>query len=164
MADRLSLRKILETIALLMLLMTWALTAWAVLGPQRLPERIPIHFNASGQPDGWGTPRMLWLMPAVATVTYLLMTLVARYPSAFNFPMRTTPAVRRQLEATALSMLSWLKCEVVCLFGWIQYETIHLARSGQRTLPVMFMPGVLVVVFGTIAWHIAAMRRTARAG
>lgn len=157
------MRKILETIALLMLLVMWAITAWAVSGPNRLPPRIPIHFNGAGRPDGWGTPGMLWMMPVVATVIYLLMTLVARYPSAFNFRVRTTPAMRRQLEAIALELLSWLKCEVVCLFAWIQYESIHLARSGQGRLPALFMPAVLVVVFGTIAWHIAAMRRTARA-
>lgn len=157
------MRKILETIALVMLLAMWATTALAISGPHRLPARIPIHFNAAGQPDGWGTPGMLWMMPVVATVIYLLMTLVARYPAAFNFRVRTTPAVRRQLEAIAIGLISWLKCEVVCLFAWIQYESIHLARSGQGTLPVLFMPAVLVVVFGTIAWHVAAMRRIARA-
>jgi hypothetical protein len=157
------MRKALESAALLLLVFSWALTAWVVMGPDALPARIPTHFNATGQADGWGTPGMLWLMPAVAAVVYLLMTLVARYPSAFNFPMRTTPDVRRQLEATALGMLSWLKCEVVFLFAWIQYETIHLARRGQGTLPALFLPVVLAAVFGTIAWHIAAMRRAARA-
>jgi len=133
------------------------------MGPDPLPSRIPTHFNAAGQPDGWGTPGMLWVIPLVATVIYLLMTLVARYPSSFNFPIRVQPSARRQLEAVALRMLSWLKAEVVCLFACIQYKTIEFAHHGQGTLSPWFLPAVLIVIFGTIAWHIAAMRSAARA-
>ncbi len=157
------MRKTLEIVALLLLLMAWALTVWAVSGPSRLAAPIPVHFNAAGQPDGWASPGTLWLSPIVATVIYMLMTLVARYPAAFNFPLRTAPAARRRLETIALDMLAWLKCEVICLFAWIQYETIHLARSGQGKLSVLFLPAVLVTIFGTIAWHVVAMRRAARA-
>ena len=157
------MRKTLETIALLLLLCTWAITAYAVAGPNHLPARIPTHFNVAGQPDGWGVPAMLWLMPVVATFIHLLMTLVARYPAAFHFPVRTGPASRRQLEAIALEMLSWLKAEVVTLFAWIQYQTIQFARNGEGVLSPFFLPAVLVVVFGTILWHISAMHRAGRA-
>jgi hypothetical protein len=61
-------------------------------------------------------------------------------------------------------MMAWLKLEVVGLFAWIQYQTIHLAQRGEGSLPVWFLPAVLGVVFGTIAWHIAAMYRVGRAG
>lgn len=157
------MRKTLEIVALLLLLLTLGMTAYAVSGSTPLPARIPTHFNAAAQPDGWGRPSMLWFMPIVATVIYLLMGLVARHPAAFNFPMRTAPAARRQLEAIALGMIVWLKFEVLGLFAWIQYQTIQFARRGQGALSPVFLPAVLVVVFGTIVWHIAAMRRAARA-
>jgi hypothetical protein len=104
---------------------------------------------------------MLWLLPMVATLIYLLMTLVSRYPAAFHFPVSAGPASRRRLEAIALSMLAWLKAEVVCLFAWIQYQTIQLARRGEGALSPFFLPAVLVVVFATVVWHIRAMRRVA---
>jgi Protein of unknown function (DUF1648) len=157
------MRRTLEIVALLLLLMAWAVTFWAVSGPNRLAAPVPDHFNAAGQPDAWASRGTLWLSPIVASVIYTLMTLVARYPAAFNFPLRAAPAARRRLEAIALGMLAWLKCEVICLFAWIQYETIHLARGGQGTLPALFLPAVLVTIFGTIAWHVVAMRRAARA-
>ena len=157
------MRKMLEIIALLMLLAVWGITAVSVLGSNSLPARIPTHFNVAGQPDGWGTPAMLWMMPGMAAATYLLMSLVARYPSSFNFPMRVHPAARRRLEALGLSMISWLKAEVICLFACIQYKTIEFARSGQGRLSPLFVPSAIVVVFGTILWHMGAMRRGARA-
>ena len=157
------MRKTVEMVALCMVVFVWAVTANAVLGRNPLPAKIPTHFNAAGQPDGWGTPGMLWLVPVVGTVIYLLMTLAARYPAAFHFPMRTTVSARRKLEAIALSMISWLKVEVICLLAGIQYATIRFARNGEGTLSPVLMPLVLVAVFGTITWHIAAMRRVARA-
>jgi len=157
------MRKALEIIALCLVVFVWAVTASAVLGPNRLPARIPTHFNAAGQADGWGTPGMLWLIPIVGSVIYLLMTLVARFPGAFQFPLRTLPAGGRQLEVLALSMIAWLKAEVVCLFAWIQYETINIVRQGQGRLSPLFVPLLLVAVFWTIGWHMAAMRRAARA-
>ena len=156
------MRRILEVVALLLLLFLFAVTAYAVAGPDPLPAKIPTHFNAAGQPDAWGTPAMLWMLPAIAAVVYLLMSLAARNPAAFHFPMRVRPPARRRLEAIALAMISWIKVEVVCLMAWIQYETVAFARRGQGTLAPMFLPIVLGAVFATIAVHIGAMRRVAR--
>jgi uncharacterized membrane protein len=153
------MRKIAEAVALLLVVFIVAATAWAVLGPHPLPDRIPTHFDAAGNPDGWGRPGMLWLVPVMATAIYLLMTWVARFPSAFNFPIRLPAAARPRLEAIALNMIAWLKLEVVALFGWIQRQTIAFARQGHGTLSPVFLPLVLIVVFGTIVWHIAVMRR-----
>ena len=156
------MRRIAESVAVLLVVVTVATTAWAVFGPHPLPARIPTHFDADGNADGWGTPAMLWLLPIVSAAVYLLMTWVARFPAAFNFPMRTTAAARPRLEAIALNMISWLKLEVTALFAWIQHQTIGLARQGHGALSPVFLPVVLMVVFGTIAWHIAAMRRAGR--
>lgn len=89
------------------------------------------------------------------------MTLGARYPAALHFPVRCTPAARRRLEAVALGMLSWLTAEVVCLFAWIQYQTIQSARRREGAPSRFFLPAVLVVIFGTVLWHLGAMHRVA---
>jgi|SRR5580704_13049286 hypothetical protein len=157
------MRKSLEAAALVLLCLTWGRTANALFGSDPLPAQIPIHFDLGGRPDRWGTPEMLWLMPLMTTVIYSLMTLVARYPSAFNFPMRIKPAARPHLEAIALNLISWLKVEVLGLFFWIQFQAIQYARNGSGELSPVFLPLALVTIFGTIAWHIVAMRRVGRA-
>lgn len=156
------MRKVAEAAALILVVLTLGTTAYAVWGPNPLPERIPTHFDPAGNPNGWGTPAMLWLVPLMSTIIYLLMTWVARFPSAFNFPMHTTLAMRPRLEAIALGMISWLKVEVVALFAWIQYQAIAVARHGRGTVSQLFMPLALVVIFGTIAAHIMSLRRAAR--
>lgn len=156
------MRKAYEFTALAALLVLWATTAYALLGPNPLPSRIPTHFDLAGNPNGWGKPGVLWLLPIVGAVLYALMTLVARYPAHFNYPVVVTSANRAPLQNLGLRMVGWLKAEVICLFAAIQVMTIQAARGTRSGPSPMFFAIALVVVFGTIGWHIVAMRRTLR--
>lgn len=157
------MRKALEWIAVVGLVLVLALTAYALYGPHPLTGRIATHFNASGQPNGWGTPAMLWFMPGVAVFIYALMTVVARFPASFNYPFRITPRTRPLLEALTMQMVAWLKAELMATFAWIQWGTIRSAQEGKLGLSSFFLPVVIGIVFGTIFAHFIAMRRAARA-
>jgi len=155
------MRKTLEFVSLAGLgALAWV-TAEALAGSHRLPSRIPTHFDMAGRPNGWGTPHMLLLLPIVGGAMYLLMTVVSRYPGAFNYPVRVTPANSKRLQELALGMIAWLKAEVIWLFAAIQIAAVHAARSGGGGLPAWMMPLVLGVVFGTIIGYVIAMRRSA---
>jgi uncharacterized membrane protein len=84
-------RKLLAFIAVAALAASGALTAMAIHGTPPLPARIPTHFDAAGNINGWGEPRMLWLLPIIATGVVGLMTLVSFFPQSFNYPVRVTP-------------------------------------------------------------------------
>jgi len=156
------MRRNLEIVALAALAVLIFTTARALYGPVRLPQQIPTHFAADGRADAWGPPQSLLALPIFALLLYTLMTVVARFPSAFNFPARVTPANREALEAISINMIAWLKVEVLCLFCWVQHMTIQAARSGQGSISPVFMPLTLGVVFATILWHFVAMRRAAK--
>jgi uncharacterized membrane protein len=55
-----------------------ALWIGAAAAYPRLPARIPTHWNAHGQPDGWGGPASAFLFPAIATGVALLVHLLPR--------------------------------------------------------------------------------------
>ncbi len=156
------MRKLLEAITLLALGVQISFTILALFGSDRLPERIPIRFDAAGNPNGWGSPAMLLILPAVAVTIYLLFTVVSQFPSAFNYPVRVTVANRLRLQSLALNMIEWVKAEVVVLFAWMQWATIQLARHPQRGLPASMMPVALVAVFATVASYIVAMFKIAK--
>ncbi len=158
------MRKALEIVGILALILLVILTIRTFYGPARLPARIPTHFNAAGQADGWGSPAMLLVFPAIAVVIYLLMTLVSRFPAAFNFPVRVTPFNRQRLEDLALNMIAWLKVEIVVFFTWIEASAIQAARHPGHRLSPFLMPALLVTVFVTCSLHIAGIFRAARIG
>jgi uncharacterized membrane protein len=157
------MRRIAEIVSLAALAAIYWITYEALAGPGRLHDQVPTHFNLAGKPDAWGPPSMLLLLPIMATGLYLMMSLVSRFPSAFNYPVRVTAENRERLQTLALTMIGWLKAETMCLFAWIQWISIQVVRLQGKGFPAVAMPITAVVIFGTLVWFIVAMRKTAKA-
>jgi hypothetical protein len=157
------MRRPLEIISLLALAAIAWFTFGALAGPHSFGGRFPTRFDVAGRPIAWGSPWMLLTLPIAALFIYLLMTLVSRYPGAFNYPVRVTPANQARLQALSLEMIAWLKAEVLWLFAIIQIATVRAARIGHLGLSPRFMPIALGVVFATIIGYISAMFRTRQA-
>ena len=151
------MRRTLELLGWIALAVNGWVTYWAVWGPNPLPERIPIHFDLAGNPNGWGSPKGIFILPAVALGLYLLMGLVARYPAAFNYPVKVRPEFRARAEELALDMIAWLRAELACLFCTLQLAVIQAARTGRAPEIAWVMPVYLLVVLGTIAGFMVAM-------
>jgi uncharacterized membrane protein len=158
------MRKSLEAIGLLALAVLFWITWSALYGPQPLPDRIPTHFNAAGQPNGWGPPATLWFLPMIGALLYGAMSVVARFPSSFNYPARVTPENRPRLEALALSMIAWIKTELVCLFALIQWSIVQAVRQVVWKMSPALVPLSIFVIFATIAGHAVAMGRAGNSG
>jgi uncharacterized membrane protein len=156
------MRKILEAISLASLAALLWITYGALYGPERLPDRIPTHFDLSGNPNGWGSPGALWLLPIVAVVFYLAITITSRFPSAFHYPVRVTQENLPRLQAISLQMIAWLKAESLCLFAWIQWSIVHAVREGRFSLSPFLMPVFLVLILGTVLGSIVVMIRAAK--
>jgi uncharacterized membrane protein len=162
-AERIAMRKSLEAIALIALFLMGWITYLAFDGPDRLPDRIPTHFDIAGNPNGWGSPAALLLLPIVAVGLYFAMTVVSRFPAAFNYPVRVTRQNLPRLQSLTLDMIVWLKAELACFFAILQWAIIRAVRSGQGQLFTWLVPGLLIVVFSTIGWHFVALFRAAKA-
>ena len=149
------MRKSLEAIGLIALAVLVWITYQALAGPERLPDRIPTHFDMAGNANGWGSPAMLLLLPVVAVGLYLAMTVISRFPMAFHYPVRVTPANLPRVQELTLDMVTWLKTELACLFAVLQWWMIQAARSGDGRLPALLVPGFLVVIFATVGWYMS---------
>ena len=57
------MRRTLEIVGVGMLAVLYWITYSALNGPEKLPNRIPTHFDFSGQPNAWGPPGLLWFLP-----------------------------------------------------------------------------------------------------
>lgn len=158
------MRKVLEAISLGALAVLFWITCRTIYDPERLPERIPTHFDLAGRPNGWSSPTALLLLPVVAAAIYLGITLTSRFPSAFHYPVRVTPQNRPRLQALSLQLIVWLKTELMCLFAWIQWSIVEAVRNGGGSLSLALVPLSLLVVFATVGWHVVAMFRAANPG
>jgi uncharacterized membrane protein len=156
-------RKTLEVVGLGMLAVLYWITYAALHGSERLPDRIPTHFDISGQPNAWGPPDFLWFLPAVAAGIYLLMTVLGNIRfRRYNLPVPVTEANLPFIQEQTILMVAWIKCEMLCLFTYLQWSIIQSARDGAFRLSPLLIPVFLVVIFSTVGWCLTTMIRGAK--
>jgi len=160
------MRKTLEAITLAALALLVFVTGRALFGPNPLPDRIPINFDLSGHPVGMG---LLYHAAAGPGSSHCPLP-AGRGGGAVSLLLSITPGgspakTGSICETLALSMNTWLRAELICLFAWLQTAAIHAARHPGEDLAAgsAMVPVSIVAVFGTILWHFVAMRRAARA-
>lgn len=156
------MRKSLEALGIFVLLLLVWITWAALYGPNHLADRVPTHFDAAGNPNAWGSPTGMILLPILAAGLYLLLSVVARFPGAFNYPVRVTPENLQRLQSVTLDMIAWLKTELVCLFAVLQWAFVQAARTGNGSMFPKIVPLFIVAIFATVGWHFIAMFRAAR--
>lgn len=119
-----------------------------------LPERVPTHFGPSGRPDAWGSKTSLLLLAAFSIVLYSGLTVLARYPHKYNFPVRITEENAPRQYLLARSFMGWLKVEVVWLLAYIERKTIQVALGEAQGLGVLFLFAFLAFLFATLGLYL----------
>ena len=158
------MRKTIEVVGLGILAVLFWITYSALNGLEKLPNRIPTHFDISGQPNAWGPPGFLWFLPLVAIGLYLLMTVLGSIRfRRYNLPVAVTESNLPFIQEQTSVMVTWIKCEMLCLFAYLQWSIIQSARTSQFQLSPLLIPVFLVVIFSTVGWHLAAIIRGAKA-
>ncbi len=106
---------------------------FAALVYARLPERVPIHWNIEGEPDGWGSrATFLWMGPGLIAFG-LLLALALPYLSPARFkidPFRETFHI--------------LMLFVLMLFGYIHAFTSVAAMNPGERLGNWLVVGIFV--------------------
>ncbi|MEI7554576.1 DUF1648 domain-containing protein [Candidatus Chlorohelix sp.] len=148
--------KILEVAGLGLVGLTIGLTinSWG-----SLPERVPTHFNAVGQPDGYGEKGTFLIVPIILTILYLSLMLVSRIPHYFNYPWNITPQNAAGQYRLARQMLLLLRVEIAAIFFYIHWQGLEVSFGRSSGLGVWFLPIFLVMVFGTLLIYIIRMAK-----
>ena len=135
--------KSLEIIGWLLIIAVWALT---IINYSKLPSVIPIHYNLTGQADGFGGKGTIITLPIIATILFVGMTVLNRFPHIFNYPTTITKdnALRQYTNATR--MIRVLKLIIVIIFGLIAYQTIQNATGQANGLGEWFLPLILALI------------------
>jgi hypothetical protein len=115
-----------------------------------LPASVPIHFHfgVTGRPDRYESKSLLLILPVIAVALTLLLTLVARFPQSFNYPVGVTPENAPRLYRQGRLLLAWLNVLVVWLFAAIEQQTVEVALGHAHAFSDRFV--VLVVAVAIV--------------
>jgi uncharacterized membrane protein len=108
--------KMVEILGWFVLLVTWIFT---IASYSNLPDIIPIHYNGAGKADGFGNKINILILPFIATILFVGMTIANKFPHVFNYPTRITEENALRQYTNATRMLRYLKLILVVLFSLI---------------------------------------------
>ncbi len=131
-----------------------ALWVWTGTSYSSLPDIIPTHFNAAGEADGFGRKESIVGLPLIATLLYIGLTLLNRFPHSFNFPTPITPDNALKQYTNATRMIRYLKLILVLVFAGISFQTIQQANGTGEGLGFWFLPLTLVLVFMPLVYFV----------
>ncbi|MDN4166082.1 DUF1648 domain-containing protein [Cytophagales bacterium LB-30] len=127
---------ILESFALVALLFT-VYVVFKHYGA--LPDTIPSHYNAMGEPDDFRSKSLLFVLLGISVFQYLLLTGLSRIPHHFNYLEEITPENAYSQYSKALKIVRISKLGVVLLFGYILWQTIQIGLGNAQGLSRYFL-------------------------
>lgn len=111
-----------------------------------LPSQIPKHFNALGQVDSYGNRGNIWLLPAIGLVLYAGLTILNKFPFAFNYPTKVTNENAQKLYTLGTKTVRILKIIVVLSFDYLNFKTIEIALNKSTEIGKFYLPILLIVL------------------
>lgn len=138
---------ILEIVGLLFLVL---LVVFPLYYFRELPDTIPTHFNAKGNPNDFSQKNIIWTLPIIGFVLYTGMLLLNKIPHRFNYLKKITEENAFRQYRIATKLLRTLRVIIVVSFFYIAYVSIQTALNKCDGLGRYFLPIFLIATFGTI--------------
>lgn len=153
------LEKQLKTLSLVILAV---MVVYCITNFSSLPDEIPIHFNAKGEADGWGTKNILFFIPGVCAFLFMMMHFIGTLkPKTYNFPVKLTEENARKQVELAREMMQGLNVVIFGLMFYILWRMVDLATGGTGGLGTFFMIVFLAGIFGVIGYYMRLAQKHA---
>jgi len=128
--------RLLEAVAAAVLV---ALIVLPVYFYGQMPDSLPKHYNLQGQPDAWGHKSSLFLLTAIGSGLYILLTILNRNPHKFNYLSKITPENAADQYRNATRMIRLLKLIQLLLFLYLVVAGIRAGLGLQSSLGIPFL-------------------------
>ena len=143
--------KTIELLGWVCLILLWIITIFSYA---RLPEIIPTHFDASGKADDEGSKMVLFFLPVIGTLLFVVLTILNRYPHIFNYPVAITEANAQKQYNNAQRMIKVLKLILAVVFSILVFLIYHAASTANGSLGIWFLPVVLGMILIPLGYFI----------
>jgi len=136
--------KIAEAGGWCILLLLWAVV---LMHYGKLPQTIPVHYNASGTADGYSSRSAILSLPVTASLLYIGMTILNRFPHIFNYLREVNAGNARVQYTQATRMIRYLKLMVAVVFLAVGLYALYTAGGNNARWGSLLLPGCLLMIF-----------------
>lgn len=136
---------VFEIVFAIVAIVVWGIIIWLV---HRAPDIVPTHFDASGNPNAYGSPVGITIPCIILTIAAISLMVLAYFPQHINMPVNITNI--RQVEMTIRSTrVAAITLLVLCLA--IVYTL--LGMDSPNPIPILTVVGILlleIIVFSLL--------------
>ncbi len=122
----------------------------ALIGVRTLSAEIATHYDLAGNPDGYGSPAALFVMPAVMLFCNMVMSGVVHFvnPDFWNMPFKVKETKKILVYRDIVSMMVWMELEMglfTLVFTIMSYEQ---EMAGAMALSILLIAAFTGTVIG----------------
>lgn len=123
-----------------------------------IPDRIPVHFNVSGEPNRWGKRESILIPSIIGTFVYLLLYMLSWFPHVHNYPVEITKENARKMYMTSRKMLSTINFVLTVLISIGLLATVTAGYSSAHLI-LWFLLVLIVSIMSVIIYYICKFVR-----
>lgn len=151
MADRFLIISGFAVVFLVWLLIIWQYGA--------LPDTVPTHFNAQGEPDAYGSKFTILILGIIGTVVFIGLETLSHYPHSFNYPVKITERNAPAQYRLASRFIRLLNLSMSLVFLLVVYLIFESADGTVSPLSSWILPLILVLVFTPLVIYFVQSRK-----
>ena len=135
---------IIATISML-LLSSWL---YIIIEYKNLPETIAVHFDGSGNPNGYNDKSTIWLAPIIFTILSIALIFGAKYPEQINFPHKELTEKEKIASSKTVLFSSLLLSSILILITHSMIRTsIDINNDNNPMVGVITVIICLTILF-----------------
>ncbi len=129
---------VLELLTLAILILYWAFVFSSL---KDLPDSIPVHFDIHGNANSYGSKYQLLILPSIATLIFVLLLFLNKFPHIFNYPVKITEENAERIYIFATHFIKVLNLLFLTMFYFISFAAIKAAQSepNKILIPILFI-------------------------
>ena len=122
---------------------------YILLSWSALPDNVPIHFNAAGEVDGWGSKWSILILPIITIALHMFMEVIERRPHIHNYPERLTEQNATQFYKESCQILNLTKNITTMMLVYLAVRSVLVALEKVQGLGIAVM-GAFLLILGFI--------------
>jgi len=127
----------------------------------QLPDKVPTHFDAAGNPDDYGSKQMIWLLPVIGIFLFAVLHQVTKYPHTFNYLKAITEDNALRQYTLASRLMRALNLVVCSMFCYITWQSVQVALARATGLGHFFLIIFLAIMTGVTGYYIYVSDKSA---
>ncbi len=131
----------LERAALSILILLWIYTIFSY---SSLPAIIPAHYDYDGKVDRYDSKALVFLLPGILTIIFVLLTVLSRHPVKLNYMQTITKENAEQQYRISTRLLRVINLVIAIAFSYIVVKEIHDSQYTDASLDWWFLPALIL--------------------